>query len=119
MQTDIKKFLFTGLRCELFTGEGLMIEILIGSIFFGVGFILFIFLVPYLPEMLSGLKDFIFTVTAQLSIAAAIGIGVIAGIALIIILVCKLLIFADDSCHEDKRYDEYQESITNILSKFN
>ena len=96
-----------------------MIEILIGAVIFGFGFIVFIFLVPYLPEMMSGLKDFFLSIIAQLGIAAAIGIGIIAGIALIIVLICKFLIFADDSCYEDKRYDEYHESINNILSKFN
>lgn len=96
-----------------------MIEIIIGSFFLGIGFIVFIFLVPYLPEMFAGLKDFFLSLIAQLGIVAAIGIGIIAGIALIIFLVCKFLIFADDSCHEDKRYDEYHESINNILSKFN
>lgn len=106
---DIKKFL----------GDGFMLEILIGSLFFGIGLIVFIFLVPVLPEILGFLKGLLFSIFAQLGIAAAIGIGIILGIALIIILVCKLLIFADDSCREDKRYDEYHESITNILSKFN
>ncbi len=96
-----------------------MFEILIGFVGLVFGFLLFIFLVPYLPEILGGLKDIFLSILGQLGIAAAIGIGIIAGIALIIFLLCKFLIFADDSCHEDKRYDEYHESINNILSKFN
>lgn len=42
-----------------------MIEILIGAVIFGFGFIVFIFLVPYLPEMMSGLKDFFLSIIAQ------------------------------------------------------
>ncbi len=96
-----------------------MLAILFCWLFGIVGVFLLLIFLCSVPELFDGLKDFLFSLISQLGIAAAIGIGIIAGIALIIFLVCRFLIFADDSCHEDKRYDEYHESINNILSKFN
>ncbi len=96
-----------------------MLEILIGCLFAGFAIIVFIFTVGHIQEIIGILTRPFVALLEEWGKGALIVIGIVVGVVLLIVLIAKLSDFAGESGKKDKRYDEYNESINNILSKFN
>lgn len=94
---------------------GFIESILIGMFFVFV----LIFIVPFWDLIVPPLKDFAMLFLSGIGKSIAIILGVVLGLVLLCVIIYKFVKFVERSKKSDKRYDEYNESINNILSKFN
>lgn len=96
-----------------------MLETLIGCFVAACALMVFIFAVGHIQEIIGILTRPFVALLEEWGKGALIVIGIVVGVVLLIVLIAKLSDFAGESGKKDKRYDEYNESINNILSKFN
>lgn len=92
---------------------------LMGCIVGAFAIMVLIFLIGHIQEIIGILAKPFLALLEEWGKGALIVVGVVLGVVLLIVLIAKLSNFADSSGKKDKRYDEYNESINNILSKFN